>query len=170
MIRRNGLVYFASMNGQVIVTDAGGEFRERIDLMTIVEAEQRQKEGAEIFGLTVDADGNIFFTIPVLFKVYKYSREGKHDFFGQSGSAPGKFGVVAGVAVDSQGNILVSDKQKSAVILFDKNFAFVTEFGYRGTRPENLFVPDDIVVDGRDRLYVTQGRKRGVSVFALTTK
>ncbi|MBP1636490.1 MAG: hypothetical protein H6Q10_3064, partial [Acidobacteria bacterium] len=27
---------------------------------------------------------------------------------------------------------------------------------------------DDVAVDGRDRLYVSQGRRRGVSVFALT--
>ena len=74
---------------------------------------------------------------------------------------------MAGVALDSQGNVLVADKQKSAVLVFDRNFVFLTEFGYRGSRPDNLIVPDEIAVDGKDRVYVSQGRRLGVSVFAL---
>jgi DNA-binding beta-propeller fold protein YncE len=89
--------------------------------------------------------------------------------FGKPGSAPGRFGVIAGVAIDSHANVLVADKLKCVVMVFDKNFNFVTEFGYRGVRPENLIVPDDIAVDRKDRLYVSQGRRRGVSVFSLAS-
>jgi DNA-binding beta-propeller fold protein YncE len=80
---------------------------------------------------------------------------------------PGRFGILAGIAIDSRGNLLVLDKLKSAVMAFDKDFNFVTAFGYRGARPGNLIVPDGLAIDRRDRLYVTQARKRGVSVFAL---
>ena len=52
-------------------------------------------------------------------------------------------------------------------MVFDKDFSFLTEFGNRGLRPENLIIPDDLAIDKRDRLYVTQARRRGVSVFAL---
>jgi hypothetical protein len=52
-------------------------------------------------------------------------------------------------------------------MIFDKDFNFIREFGYRGGSPQNLIVPNDIAVDGRDRVYVAQGRRRGVSVFAL---
>jgi hypothetical protein len=54
------------------------------------------------------------------------------------------------------------------VMIFDRGFNFLGEFGYRGARPENLIVPDDVVVDKKDRVYVAQARRRGVSVFALT--
>jgi hypothetical protein len=54
-------------------------------------------------------------------------------------------------------------------MVFDKDFNFLIEFGYRGAKPENLITPDDIAVDQRDHVYVSQGRNRGVSVFALTT-
>ena len=75
--------------------------------------------------------------------------------------------MLAGIAIDSKGNLLVADKLRCVVMAFDKDFTFVSEFGYRGTRPQNLIVPDDVAIDQKDRVYVSQGRQRGVSVFAL---
>jgi hypothetical protein len=54
-------------------------------------------------------------------------------------------------------------------MVFDKDFNFLTEFGMRGARPENLIIPSGIAIDKEDRIYVAQGRRRGVSVFALTS-
>ena len=168
VILRKGLFYFASFTtSSVIVTDATGEFQKQVELMPLLEQEDRQKGAAEMNGFTVDDDGNIFFTIPTVFKVYKYGVDGTMASFGRSGSAPGRFGVIAGITTDSQGDLLVVDKLKCVVMVFDKDFKFLTEFGYRGARPENLIVPDDIAIDGKDRVYVSQGRRRGVSVFAL---
>ena len=165
---RKGLFYFASFTRpSVIVTATTGEFQKQVELIPLLEQEDRQKGAAEINGFTVDDDGNIFFTIPTVFKVYKYGVDGTMASFGRSGSAPGRFGVIAGITTDSQGNLLVVDKLKCVVMAFDKDFRFLTEFGYRGARPENLIVPDDIAIDGKDRVYVSQGRRRGVSVFSL---
>ncbi len=171
MVYRGGLFYFLSQSSSsVIVVDGDGKFKKHVDLMSLlVDEDEKQKAGSEVDGFTVDQDGNIFFTMPTLFKVYRLSPDGKLSAFGKPGSAPGKFGVIAGVAIDSRGNVLVADKLKSVVMVFDKNFNFVTEFGYRGVRPENLIVPDDLAVDRKDRLYVSQGRRRGVSVFALAS-
>ncbi len=169
MILRNGLFYFASLfTSSVIVTDTNGEFRRYVDLLRLLEPEDRQKGETESIGFAVDQEGNLFFTIPTLFKVYKVSPDGKLASFGKPGSAAGRFGVIAGVATDSRGNVVVADKLKCVIMVFDKDFNFLNEFGMRGTRPENLIVPDEIVIDKRDRLYVTQGRRRGISVFALT--
>jgi hypothetical protein len=76
--------------------------------------------------------------------------------------------VVAGIVKDSRGDYLVVDKLKCAVMVFDKDFNFLTQFGYRGSRPGNLIAPDDIAIDNNDRIYVTQAARRGVSVFKLT--
>jgi len=169
MILRNGLLYFASLaTSSVIVTDTNGEFRRHIEFLPLIEATENEKAGAETVGFTVDRDGSIYFSIPALFKVFKYSPDGKLGFFGRPGSAAGRFGILGGVAIDSRGNVLVADKLKCVVMVFDKDFKFLVEFGYRGAKPQNLVVPDDVAVDGRDRLYVSQGRRRGVSVFALT--
>jgi DNA-binding beta-propeller fold protein YncE len=168
MVRLPDAFYFVSLaDAAITVTDPAGAFVRRIDLMQAVDADDRQKNGAEVTGVTVDRAGNVFFTVPTLFKVYKIAPDGTVTSFGRPGSGAGRFGVIAGIATDSQGNVLVADKLKCVVMVFDKDFNFLTEFGYRGARPENLIVPDDITVDAKDRVYVSQGRRRGISVFAL---
>jgi hypothetical protein len=169
MLYRAGRLYFVSLNGAtVVITDPNGAFREYIDLAALLKLNERQKSEAELVGFTVDERGNIYFTIPVFFKAYRVTPSKDVTEFGRPGSAPGRFGISAGIAVDSRGNVFVADKLKCVVIVFDKNFNFITEFGRRGTRPENLILPDDLAIDGHDHLYVTQARRRGVSVFALT--
>ncbi len=168
MVHRNGLLYFAALaTSSVIVTDLNGEFRYRVEFLPLLPEDDKKKDGVESIGFTVDREGSIFLTMPVLFAVYKRSPDGKLTSFGRPGSAPGRFGIVAGIASDSRGNLFVADKLKSVVIVFDKDFNFLTEFGYRGSKPANLIVPDDIAIDKRDRVYVSQARRRGVSVFGL---
>lgn len=168
MVHRNGLLYFAAQAAaSVIVTDANGEFRSHIEFLPLLAEDGKKKDGVESIGFAVDREGSIFLTMPVLFTVYKYSPDGKLTSFGRPGSAPGRFGVIAGIASDSRGNLFVADKLKSVVIVFDKDFNFMTEFGYRGSKPANLVAPDDIAVDRKDRVYVSQARRRGVSVFSL---
>jgi DNA-binding beta-propeller fold protein YncE len=87
--------------------------------------------------------------------------------FGQPGSIPGKFGVASGIIADNKGNYLVADKLKSVISVFDRGTQFLMEFGGRGNGPGDLIVPDVLAVDGTDKVYVTQGGNRGVSVFRL---
>jgi DNA-binding beta-propeller fold protein YncE len=171
VVIRNGLFYFVSLGAsRVVITEESGAFRESVDLLAQMGAEERQRSGAQVSGFTVDGRGNMFFTMPSMFKVFRRAPDGSMAFFGRAGSAPGRFGVVSGIVSDSRGNIVVADKLKCAVMVFDKDFTFLTEFGYRGLRPENLIVPDDVAIDHRDRLYVAQARNRGVSVFALESR
>jgi DNA-binding beta-propeller fold protein YncE len=86
--------------------------------------------------------------------------------FGRSGSGPGKFGVVSGIAADELGNIYVADRLRSVVMIFDQNLIFQAEFGYRGGRQEDMLVPDDLVVDQQgDRIFVSQAANKGVGVY-----
>lgn len=169
LVHRGGLNYLVSLpTASVIVTDGDWEFRQFVDLQRALDPEDKKKGDNEVIGFAVDHDGNILFTVPPLFKVYRVSPDGNVTSFGKSGSGAGKFGVIAGIAVDSRGNVLVVDKLKCVVMVFDTNFNFLREFGYRGLGPANLIAPDDIAIDSKDRIYVSQGRRRGVSVFAIT--
>ncbi len=162
-------LYFGSAGGmKIVITDLEGNFKKGYDLISLLELKEEDRGNMEIFGFSVDGNGNILFTIPVLFKAFMLSDDGKISYFGRPGGAPGKFNIVSGIVRDSRGNFLVVDRLKSAVMIFDKKLSFVTQFGYRGFKPENLFNPDDIAIDSNDRIYVTQQRKRGVSVFKLT--
>ena len=168
LIIRGGLFYFADLAASsVTITGSDGKCRQHVDFARLIGADEVQKAGADMFGFTVDRDGSIFFTMPTLARVYKYSPDGTLKYFGRAGSSAGRFGIISGIATDSRGDVLVSDKLRSVVMVFDKDFNFVTEFGYRGARPENLIVPDNLATDRQDRVYVSQGRRRGVSVFTV---
>ncbi len=161
-------LYLASSGGmKIVVVDRKGNYRRGYDLFAVLDLEEKDRGNAEIGGLSVDGEGNILLTIPVLFTAYVISPDGKVKSFGKPGGAPGRFNIVSGIARDSRGHFLIVDKLKCAVMVYDRNFNFLSQFSSRGYKPGNLIYPDDIAVEG-DRVYVTQMGKRGVSVWKLT--
>ncbi len=144
-----------------------GAYRSHVHLRSLLEGEEERQDGVEAFGFTVDGERNMYFTVPTMFRVFKYAPNGTVTSFGRSGSSPGRFGIVSGITTDRRGNLLITDKLRSVVMVFDSEFNLITEFGGRGLGPDSLIVPDDIAVDRRDHVYVSQMRLRGVSVFAL---
>jgi DNA-binding beta-propeller fold protein YncE len=74
---------------------------------------------------------------------------------------------VAGIVSDERGYFYVADRLKNAILVFDPDFRFMYQFGYIGPRPDNLFGPKYLALDSRNRLYVSQLRDQGVSVFDI---
>lgn len=184
LVYRNHRLYLVDSDAMlVIVVDERGYFEAVHDLNAPVKPEltrenrkraledtdwkKKQLETIELNGFCVDQAGNMFFTVPVLFTAFKLTPQGAVSTFGKPGSAPGKFGVAAGIATDDEGYVYVSDRLRSVVLIFDPALRFQTEFGYRGDRPSNLIVPDDLVIDGSGNVYVGQAANRGVSVFGV---
>jgi DNA-binding beta-propeller fold protein YncE len=177
LVYRKGTLYIASESSMMtIVTDANGVFRAGIDFFALMdikevtrggEKKEARREDLGISGFFVDREGNMLFTSPVTALAYVVSPDLKVESFGQRGSAPGRFAVPRGMARDGSGNYIVSDILRSVVIVFDKDFRFITEFGFRGWAPGNLIGPTYMAVDDDSKLYVTQLRDRGVSVFQL---
>ena len=125
-------------------------------------------KGAILNGFSADSRNTIYFTVAPLFTAFRATADGGLDAFGIPGGAPGKFGVIAGIAADSEGKIFVSDRLRCVVLIFDPQLNFLTEFGYRGEGPANLTVPDDIAIDDQSgRIYVAQAANLGVSVFSI---
>jgi len=170
IIYRQELLYLLNSTSlRVAVTDANGFFQNGYDLNTLFGIEENQRGGMDIDGFSVDSQGNMLFTISVKFAAFVLTPDGNIVKFGRPGGAPGKFNNVAGIVADDQGYYYVADKLKSAIIVFDKDFQFLFEFGYRGIRPENLNSPKKLALDSQGRLYVSQLGK-GISVFQITYK
>jgi 6-bladed beta-propeller len=168
MVYHHGNLYLASLSGlNIVIVDQEGNFKKGYDLFSLLDLEEKDRGNVEVTGFSVDKEGNILMTIPVLFRACILTPDGKMKWFGKPGSIPGKFNIAAGIARDSRGNYLVVDKLKCAVMVFDKDFKFLTQFSGRGYRPGYLIAPDDIAIDNDNRIYVTQVGKRGVSVFRL---
>ncbi len=139
MVYRHGMLYLLDNNSlRLAVTDSNGVFLTGYDLAVLMEIEEQKRNVTQIGGFSVDRAGNIFFTVPVLFSAFKLSADGKLAGFGNPGSAPGRFNITGGIVADDTGYIYVADRLKSAVLIFDQNFKFVNEFGYRGRKPYNL--------------------------------
>jgi len=169
MIYREGNLYLVSLNAMVVVvTDADGVFKEVYDILPMLELEEKEKQDAKMQGFSIDKEGNFLFTMPPLFRAYKITPDRKVSYFGKAGGAPGRFNIVAGITTDSRGNILVVDKLKCSVMVYDRNFNFLNQFSSRGWKPGFLIAPEDIVIDKQDRVYVTQAGNKGISVFRMT--
>jgi len=168
IVHKDGKLYLVQTSGlRIIVTDTNGAYQNGYDIAPMIKVAESKRDENEITGFSVDRDGNMLFTISVTFLAYRLSPDGTIDFFGKAGGAPGSFGVVAGITSDKDGYIYVSDRLRCVVMVFDTNFKFLKEFGYRGNRPENLVVPNDIDTDGDGKVYVSQGGSRGISVFRM---
>jgi len=98
--------------------------------------------------------------------------------FAISVAAPGQAAVfIVGGTVDvspgdnecayASGDVYVTDRLRSVALVFDPKLNFQTEFGYRGSQPSSLIVPDDVATDRRGNVYVAQVANRGVSVFSV---
>lgn len=150
----------------VVLTESGA-FERAIEFFDMLELSPAQRASVQVAGFAVAPDGSLLFTIPEQFAVLVVRPDGSHVSFGKGGSRAGEFGVVGGIAVDSERRVFVSDKQRSVVLVFDENFEFVTEFGGYGDQPDSLVRPDQVAVSPSGKLYVTQMRQRGISVFEI---
>jgi hypothetical protein len=165
---REGHLYLVDKNAmKVIVTDKEGLFEDGYDILPILKLSEKQKVNIGIVGFSVDKERNLLFTIPSLFQAFKLSPDRTLVSFGRRGSAPGRFNVVGGIASDDKGYYYLTDTLRCVVMIFDKDFNFQTEFGYRGLGPGNLIAPKELGVDKAGRVYVNQSRRRGVSVFQV---
>lgn len=172
-----GLLYLVDSSAlHIVVLQDDGTFQRSYDLTTELEKQAKEQDpekknsmATEVSGFAVGPDGSIYFTVPTLFSAFRLSPDSALESFGVSGSGPGKFGVVSGIVADSQGNIYVADRLRSVVMIFDPQFIFLGEFGYRGDRPEDMIVPDDLVLDQQEnRIFVSQAANKGVGVYKVS--
>lgn len=143
-----------------------GKLDRVLDLAELAGLDPRERENAEVTGFDVGADGTIVFAVPVQFRVHAVAPDGSVRSFGKTGSAAGNFGVLGDVALDGDGDIFVSDRQRSVVMVFDREFRFLRETGRIGNS-DWLARPGALALDPAGRLYVSQVRNRGVAVFTV---
>ena len=73
--------------------------------------------------------------------------------WGSKGTGDGQFSEPNGIAVDSSGNVYVTDGN-SRVQKFSSSGTFITELSSKGTGPDQFFRPTSIAVDSSGNVYV----------------
>jgi hypothetical protein len=166
LLYQNGKVYLFDPGGaKAVVADLTGKVVASYDLGKLL-LDGKNLEENEIRGVGVDRNGNLLVTIPTQFRAYVVTPDGTARSFGQKGSRPGRFNIIGPIAGDDQGYLYVVDILRCVVIVFDSDFKFIAEFGGRGFKPGRLILPTEMVV-GNGKVFVAQGRNRGVSVFGV---
>lgn len=170
MILRRGKLYFAKDKTlQVVVTDLQGKYISSIDIPAIMEMTPKEASQSTLGGFNVAEDGTILYTLPNDAHAYRLppgSDEAQE--FGLPGSGPGKLSVPQGIAPGPDGLIYIADVLKNTVLVFDKNLAFVLEFGGCSGRRGGLCSPVNLASTYNDcLLFVSQRGKEGISAFRV---
>jgi DNA-binding beta-propeller fold protein YncE len=80
-------------------------------------------------------------------------------------TTPGDFGAPQGVAVDSEGNVYVTDTLNDRVEIFDADGAFISTFGKAGDGPGYFARPKGIAVDSDGHIWVADELQDRLQVF-----
>ncbi len=128
-----------------------------------------------VHSIRVDPAGNSWVVDAPGHVIYKMDGRGKVLLqLGQKGVAgmsPTNFNLPTDVAFGSNGDIYVSDGYGNPrVVKYSADGKYLLQWGKRGSGPGEFQLPHNIVVDGRDRVYVTDRDNRRVEVFDATGK
>jgi tripartite motif-containing protein 71 len=85
--------------------------------------------------------------------------------FGKKGTAPGEFGTIDGVWVDTRGRILVVDKGNNRVNFFNGGGRFLKSFGEPGEGPGQFNQCTGIVIDRRQQIIISDQGNFRIQVF-----
>ncbi|HEY1247808.1 MAG TPA: Ig-like domain-containing protein, partial [Nitrososphaera sp.] len=102
-------------------------------------------------------------------RVLQYTSDGTFvREWGTEGTGVGQFGGPHGIAVDTSGNVYVSDIENMKILKFTSTGAFITEWGQEGSGLGELSSPGDLEVGPDNLLYVADGDNNRVQKFTLT--
>ena len=85
--------------------------------------------------------------------------------FGSYGEGNSQFIWPTAIAIDSQGNLYVSDEWLNRISVFTKDGEFIQEWGTSGHGQGQLSRPSGLAFDSRDCLYVSDSRNHRVQKF-----
>ena len=127
------------------------------------------------FGVAVDSSGNVYVADYGNNRVEKFTGTGTYlSQLGcptgacSSGSGNGQFNEPSGVAVDSSGNVYVTDFQNNRVEKFTSTGLFVTKWGSLGSGDGQFDAPYGVAVDGSGNVYVADFGNDRVEKFTST--
>ena len=90
--------------------------------------------------------------------------------WGSFGNGTGQFSETApGIAIDNSKNknVYVIDKINARVQMFDNEGNHLTGWGSSGKGPEQLNQPEDIAVDGKGLIYITDTRNSRIQILEI---
>ncbi|KAK6165612.1 hypothetical protein SNE40_022509 [Patella caerulea] len=85
--------------------------------------------------------------------------------FGSYGTNEGEFDCLAGITVNTLGQVIVSDRYNHRIQVFDHNCSCITSFGEEGSAEGQLNYPWGIACDNMGFIYVCDKENNRIQVF-----
>ncbi len=179
LIRNGYEAHFGWINGLAIDDDdrlfvSDGKMHRVLIFNAKREVENQITEGLQDpVGLAIDTanrflyvvdtqqDQVIVYDADTLKLLRRIGTGGKNHFL----TTPGDFGAPQGVALDSDGNVYVTDTLNNRVEIFDADGNFVSLFGKHGDGPGYFARPKGIAVDGDGHIWVADEMQDRLQVF-----
>ncbi len=99
-------------------------------------------------------------------KVAVFSLDGKLlNSFGKRGELEGEFNQPMAAALDSQGNIYITDSFNARIQRFTPDGVFISKFGKRGDSKGDFGIIKCVALDSDDNIYVTDARFHRIQIF-----
>ena len=155
-------IYVVDMTARIQVFDADGQF--------IRMWRTPEKELGKPTGLSAGRDGRILVADTHYYRVLVYSPEGRllQTIGGTAGEKHGQFHLVRDAVQDSEGNFYVSESgEYDRIQKLMPDGTFLLEWGEPGPQRGQLALPQSLVVDEEDRIWVADACNHRIQVFDL---
>ena len=162
----------ATRDGDFVTLDRENNRLTRIDAVTGAVVWDRNliaddEAGMEMGRPAEAPDGRIFVPGGELHSVLVCSPDGEVlKSFGTLGTAVGRMVFPVDVAFGPGGTVLVLDRMRHKIMVFDAALEFVTEFGRMGAGPGDFYHPLALAAAG-DRIHVAQGFQGRVQTYRI---
>jgi DNA-binding beta-propeller fold protein YncE len=110
----------------------------------------------------------IFFVHQTIFVTAQQQEQQQYSFvtqWGTEGDGSGQFNNPAGVAVDSEDNVYVTDVNNNRIQKFTANGTFITSWGTEGEGEGQFSGPEGIDIDSQGGVYVADTGNFRIQVF-----
>ena len=179
LIRNGYEAHFGWINGLAIDDDdrlfvADGKMHRVLIFNTKHEVENQITEGlVDPVGIAIDTTNRFLYVVDTqqdqvivydadtLKLLRRIGTGGKNHFL----TTPGDFGAPQGVALDSDGNVYVTDTLNNRVEIFDADGSFISLFGKHGDGPGTFARPKGIAVDADGHIWVADEVTDRLQVF-----
>ncbi len=124
-------------------------------------------------GLSMDREGNLLVADTHYYRMLVYRPDGEllhqRTLGGTWGQAPGEFGLVTDAVEDSLGNYYVAEYgEYDRIQKFTREGEFLFQWGGHGEQPGQFLRPQNLAVDGQDRIWVADACNHRIQVFDAT--
>lgn len=160
----DGCVFVVDMTARIQRFSPDGEFE--------VVWRTPESENGKPTGITIDAQGRVLVADSHYHRIIIYDRDGRElARFGQGGTGPGQFDLVAKAVVDPQGMVYVSEYGlTSRISRFSPDFKFLGSFGGPDSGPASLSRPQSMAFDNDGTLWVADACNHRICRFSRDGK